>query len=62
MSRNSDGWEHVDTQAISTADQLLGDSSSIYVFENKETGERRKVTAYDLDHAGRKIADGDFSD
>lgn len=59
---SSDDWEHIGTQAISVADQLMGDSSSVYEFENKETGDCRKVVAYDLDEAGRKIARGEFDD
>lgn len=59
---NSDEWEHVGTRPCGLGSQIFGSSESVYVFENKRTGKRREVVAYDLDHAGIKIANGEFSD
>ena len=59
---NSDEWRHVATRPCDTLGQLFGSSASVYEYENRRTGKRRTVTAYDEDEAGRKIANGEFSD
>ena len=59
MSQGSNQWEFIEKQAVSAGDSIFnafsGASESVYVFRNRRTGERRKVTAYDRAQAERRV-------
>ena len=59
MSQDSNQWEFIEKQAVSAGDSIFnafsGASESIYVFRNRRTGERRKVTACDRAQAERRL-------
>jgi hypothetical protein len=57
-------------QESSVVDDLINQIGSLghldgyitFTIENTETGSIRKVTAYDADEIGQRIADGEFDD
>ena len=63
---DDDTWEFISRSPGSVGSQgmaMLSFSTAddVYIFENRETGERVRVFASSMERAGEKLSEGDYS-
>lgn len=60
-------WDFIEKVRSGLGSQTMnllagGDADDIYIFENRDTGQRVRVYASSLQEAGEKLEDGSYED
>jgi len=63
---DDDTWEYISRSPGSVTSQGMamlvgGEADYVYIFENRETGDRVRVYASSMERAGEKLSEGDYS-
>lgn len=67
MSYDDDTWEFISRSPGSVTSQGMAmlsfsEADYVFIFENRETGDRVRVYASSLERAGEKLSEGDYYD